>query len=217
MKESFLIDLKNIFINPISITHSNDKKKLVLYIFYFQAIAIAINILAFSITKLLDIHSNSKITDFTFLNIVLVAPIIEEFMFRAILKKKLLNYCLFLVANLYFFRSFLDNIYITIFLILALLFSLFILFKKKYFNSNYNNSQLIILVYVTSFSFGIAHMVNYDASTSIVLFLIVMSITKIISGFLLSMFRIKFGLLYSILFHCFNNSLSFLIIIIAQK
>lgn len=210
MIKSYFIDLKYIFTNPIFIKVSNDKKEMFLYFIYFQIIILLINVSSYGICEILGVNSDSNISEITFFNVVLLAPIIEECMFRAILKKRIINYFVFFISGIYFLRYELnENIYIMSILIIAFAFLLFFLNKTSFFDHNYSNEQLLFVVYISSLSFGIAHVGNYTLSTKIILFLIIMSLSKIISGFLRAMFRIKFGLFPSIILHVFTNLVGF--------
>lgn len=210
MIERFFNSLKYIFTNPLFIKVSNDKKEMFLYFIYFQIIIFLINIFAFGVCELFDVNPNSNITEITFFNVVVLAPVIEECMFRAILKKKFINYFLFIIASVYFFRFQLnENIYIISAIIIVFTLLLLLLNKNNFFDNNYTNLQLLFVVYISSISFGIAHVGNYTFSTKIILFLIIMSLSKIISGFLRAMFRLKFGFFYSIILHIFTNLVGF--------
>lgn len=213
MKNNYLIDLKKIFISPDSLLLSNDKKIIIKYLVFTQITITIIQAILFGICHRLNIFEEHKAMTVTFLKIVIIGPIIEELIFRSILVKSRLNIVLCVGALLYFFR---DSVIhpAGIILIIIVVFTITILRNRKLFiKKSYDKRQLLILTYIASFMFGLGHLINYNISLIAIPYLFVVFLTKSISGFLFSMFRLKFGLGYSILAHLLTNFLLYLIYI----
>lgn len=216
MKNSFIIDLNKIFTNPTLLSRNKEKYSIVKYFILIQLILLILNLVLAAICYGFNISLSSSVVELSFIYIVVFAPIIEEFSFRAMLKKSSLNIALSLGASSSFLISIFFTDFFTIYIISFLIFILIYFYLKKsnylFINQEYNKSQSLLLVYSSSFLFGFAHLLSYifTLETMIPLFFIVI-IPKIISGFLHAMFRLKFGLIHSIFLHFSINLMGYII------
>ena len=140
-----------------------------------------------------DMHRLQKIfkemkPGLIFFSAVIIAPFLEEIMFRLILK----------------FRS---N-----FLILWPLQLLILLQVDNKINllktiRNFWNKFYGWIFYLISIAFGLIHILNFEPSLNIYLLSPVLVAPQIVIGINLGYLRIRFGLIWSILFHAFYNGI----------
>ena len=140
-----------------------------------------------------DMHRLQKIfkemkPDLIFFFAVIIAPFLEEIMFRLVLK----------------FRS---N-----FLILWPLQLLILLQVSNKINllktiRNFWNKFYVWIFYLITIAFGLIHILNFKPSINIYLLAPVLVAPQILIGISLGYLRIRFGLIWSILFHAFYNGI----------
>jgi len=140
-----------------------------------------------------DMHRLQKIfkemkPDLIFFFAVIIAPFLEEIMFRLVLK----------------FRS---N-----FLILWPLQLLILLQVSNKINllktiRNFWNKFYAWIFYLITIAFGLIHILNFKPSINIYLLAPVLVAPQILIGISLGYLRIRFGLIWSILFHAFYNGI----------
>lgn len=219
MKLDFLKDLKNILYNPLLIREPL-KFKVPYYLIYVGLsilITLIVDLFLIFVLKFANVQINFKIKQNDILSIVVIAPLIEEFCFRAVLKKNFKNLLFFLIGILGFVLQFLSvkPIYITawILLLVAIVVILFNTKSHLFYLNPYNKKNLLILVYFSTLFFALAHLIGVNCFSMSFILLVVYIIPKIQVGFLLAILRIKFGLLYSIIFHAFINLIIYLITI----
>ncbi|XDZ53160.1 CPBP family intramembrane metalloprotease [Flavobacterium tructae] len=230
MIKTFFEDFKNIFKSPDLICCDNKSFKFKGFISYFLIIQLfffAISFLTFIIANKykLIIHFDSH--KFFFINVVIIAPLKEELLLRSFLRKSMINIALFLSMLTCFF---LDHTIDDKFIICLVSFSSFPIYhfllrfriKKSYFLKPYSRNQLLVLVYLSSILFGLAHIVNFQfdihqLSIKLFFLLIIVSLPKIFGAFLFAIYRIKFGLLQSFLLHAFTNLLGYYLINLSKK
>lgn len=221
MLKNFLLDIKYVFTNPKTIGEPITNK-VPYYFFYFFAtffVLFLLNAFMLLLKKYFVVQFPSfKFSNLNFLSIIILTPLFEEFCFRAILKKGWIN-IVYLITGMFIVLLNCLNIKLnaTIILIyfsgIILAFyikSTFRCFKFINKSNEYSKNQVLVLVYFMSISFGIIHLINFEIYKGIFNFLIAYVFIKSLSGFLLSMLRLKFGLLYSIIFHSFINFLGFM-------
>ncbi len=154
----------------------------------------------------------------TFISYVFIVPLIEEFVFRSSLSIPKANiYSVLFSIGLIIFSS----IYIENETSKAISIVLIIIVQILYFKSN--NLKLIInncieknyllLIYLTSISFGLIHIFNYDA-LNFQTFLSV--IGRVIAGFYFAFIVTKYDLKSSYMLHGINNIIPFLILLVAK-
>ncbi|WP_170132745.1 CPBP family glutamic-type intramembrane protease [Pedobacter cryoconitis] len=155
----------------------------------------------------------------------LFAPLIEELMFRIWLVYSRTNLSIAigtilaaLSYKLYFYSGLADGSqYIKVGVLTILIgvvmgcFS-FIGLKKidlnlmRVFKSNSRK-----LTIISSFIFGYLHLTNYKITPNLLLFSPIVLANYIIGGLILSFIRVRYGLIYAVLFHAVYNSIFILI------
>ena len=154
-----------------------------------------------------------------FLSYILIIPIVEEIIFRAPLlipRAKIFS----LLISIGFILSFI--IYVQNEKIQLSLISAVGLFEIAYWKSNklkqfindFIERKYLFLVIVSSFSFGLLHLGNYE-SIDFISFISV--IGRIIGGFYLAFIVTKYGLKSSCLMHGINNIIPFIILLGFEK
>ncbi|WP_299684650.1 CPBP family intramembrane glutamic endopeptidase [uncultured Dokdonia sp.] len=144
------------------------------------------------------------------------APIIEEMMFRTLVKPTHSDIILFICSWPVFigFHFLSTKIHwgITLAFSAVLLFTLFYILKHLITENhtqrlrNFLHKHLTIILILVSIIFGLVHINNYVDTFIIDLALIVLIIPRIISGFLMGWVKIKNqGLIWSIGLHFMNN------------
>jgi len=168
--------------------------------------------------NLIDKEDFEKLNWKTVISYVLVVPLIEEIIFRAPLlvpKAKiysiLISSILVITSLIYIENSILNTIFIIIVIIIQLLYNkndIIRLTVNKFISQNY-----LIMIYLTSISFGTLHMTNYeevDAQTFISI------IGRVIGGFYFAFIVTKYTLKSSYLLHAVNNIIPFLILLVVK-
>jgi len=154
-----------------------------------------------------------------FLGYVIVLPIIEEIIFRApLLIPKSKIYSLLISINLIILSVFFiknDLAQLIIIISIALLEILY--WKSKILNELLNDfikRKYFIFVIISSFSFGLLHMWNYE---KIDLISFISVIGRIISGFYFAFIVTKYNLKSSCFLHGINNTIPFIIMLLIGK
>jgi membrane protease YdiL (CAAX protease family) len=140
---------------------------------------------------------------------LLIAPIIEEFIFRSFLNLKsvysfsiiLLMIILLFIANHYF-----DNIFLLLLSILFVVFVfMFLMIKYHKEVMFFFESKYIFIFWTLTGSFAVFHIYNFTYSNTFdyVLVFLVYLFTSTILGFI----RVNYSLLHSILYHFLYNLL----------
>jgi membrane protease YdiL (CAAX protease family) len=148
---------------------------------------------------------------------VIIIPIIEEFSMRGIFViNNKLNIILWTVCLILILFTFISQRWVLLPLILGILaLSLFLFFNFEFrqaFNHFISNYFLLFL-FLTSVVFGFLHLTNYQTlDTHTVLKIL----PRILGGFYLGYIANKYGIMYSILMHCVNNIIPFLMVICYQ-
>ncbi len=199
------------------------KKKLINIFFIFLVSSYALDflmkIIIYSITPI-TVSITIKTTNIKqIFFIIILIPVIEELLFRSILVCKRRNISLFLTALVYilsslFFSNFLSRILLSSLLGLFFYSQKFSLPKLKYIiYVKYHK----VLIFLSIFSFAFLHLFNYEFITSKQLYVIpLLLIPKLYAGVILSFVCIRFGLVYSILFHIIHNGLIFMYIFLLK-
>ncbi len=183
-------------------------------------IAISISLLKsyFYDISLIDKEDFEKLNWKTFLSYVLVVPLIEEIIFRAPLlipKAKiysiLISVILIIASLIYIENETLNGISIILIIIIQILY-----FRSNHLRLIINNcieKNYLLLIYLTSISFGLIHMFNYDA-LNFQTFISV--IGRVIAGFYFAFIVTKYDLKSSYMLHGINNIIPFLILLVAK-
>ena len=138
------------------------------------------------------------------------APIVEEFLFRWHLTKKYIPiyfvcFTLGLIANYFIKSSYLIWPIYIFFLLVALVVQVY--FKRIGIRKRlvFQQQSFVYLFYYSAIIFGLTHLTNIKGLTLSDPAFIIFVISQAFAGLSLGYLRIKYGLLYSILLHCFLN------------
>lgn len=198
-----------------------------LYILFFicvlvlQSIFPYLDLQKYSQDELLEVLQEDKLK--AFLAIVVVAPCVEELMFRTLLKPSYKDIALFLSS----WTFFLINIFITleiawyysyvtfIIIMIVLFYSYLKIIPISYFDKfiNYLDRNQVITLQLTSLFFGFLHIFNYVDSLTINSILFLLIVPRIIAGHMFGKIKIVNNhMIWPILLHAINNGVVFLII-----
>ena len=191
-------------------------------IVFFYLVLIPVGLLSGLIIEVM----NFRETDFDY-NIlkkiiagIILGPFIEEILFRFMLRPKYNNlicfFCFsFVMMIISIVRS--NNNYLLFFATLSLL-SFFLILNKRYVR----NAQRVLIkyfvyiFYLSCLIFGLYHITNYYPITFKLLLIVpVIFLPQIITGTVLGFIRLKFGIIYSMLFHAIINIFPIFLIVIS--
>jgi uncharacterized protein len=182
------------------------------FLLLFYLISIPLGLFVELISQLLnfqDVALNFSAFKLIFAGIIL-APIIEEIQFRLLLKPSYKNFMLFFgfsvcIALIALLKG--RIFFVTVFIVLAFFSILVSLNKRKI-----RRVQVFILknyyyfFYISCILFGIYHIFNYTPFNSkLILIMPILIFPKMILGGFLGYIRIRFGIIYSIVFHSLIN------------
>jgi hypothetical protein len=149
--------------------------------------------------------------------LVIILPIVEEFSMRGLfVVNNKLNIILWTVCLLAVLFSFISRLGVSIpltFGIVALSLFLFFNFEFRQAFNHFISNYFLLFLFLTSVVFGFLHLTNYQTlDTHTVLKIL----PRILGGFYLGYIANKYGIMYSILMHCVNNIIPFLMVICYQ-
>jgi hypothetical protein len=214
MFRNFITDLKYVFVSPDLIINNKSIKSFLSYFLFAFLLVIVINIITIFLHTYLDIAQPENSGGMPFFQVVILWPLLEEMLFRAMLKKNDLNLSLFTgaVLNFIMIKTLNNKILIyclTFLIVIGVYFLLNSRIVKIIKPGQYSRKQLLFLIYFSSFSFGIIHMFNYTLTLNIFYTILLLQFSKILYGFLFSMVRLKFGFFQTVCLHSFINLLGF--------
>lgn len=197
-------------------------KEFMCFLFFFLVSSFFLTIVLYFYLKntALDISLKSTFfSDFdykTFLKIVIIVPVLEEFIFRSILVSNRLSLSAFLFAMLYLMFAYWG---IDVFLNLTI--SLLIVSIQYYTNLRipkmiYNKSFKVI-IYSFSILFAIYHIWNFNITPQVLFLSPLLLFPKFFIGISLSFIRVRFGLMFSIISHSLHNLVPVLIYLSVSK
>ncbi len=197
-----------------------------LYILFFICVAfletvIDLDLKKYSQDHLFKLLEENKLK--AFLAMVVYAPVVEEFMFRTLIKPKTNELLLFLSSWSLFIISILLFIeikwYYSYLLSAGIICGGFIVYKKIIQRTflekiaHILEKYQIITLQITSIIFGFIHIFNYVNSFMIDSILFLLIVPRIIAGHMFGKLKIKNGhIIWAIALHAFNNGIAFLII-----
>ncbi|WP_293311022.1 CPBP family intramembrane glutamic endopeptidase [Pedobacter sp. UBA5917] len=153
----------------------------------------------------------------TLLLVCIIAPVLEEFLFRWHLRKKYLPiyfvcFTLGLISNYFIKSSFLTWPVYLFFIFIALILQVY--FKTMDIRKRlvFQQRSFGYLLYYSAIIFGLIHLNNIKGLTLSDPAFILFVISQGFMGLSLGYLRIKYGLIYSILLHAFYN---FIMVILA--
>lgn len=172
------------------------------------------------ITSISETEFNYK-TGKIFISMIILSPVLEEILFRLILKPKFRNVLIFsiftgvLAISFLLRKSFILGIPFS-FLSIA---GFTILIDKKYFREmqKYFLKHFSTIFYLISIIFGFVHITNYEPfNYKLVIILPILISPLVLAGIMLSFIRMKFGIGYSILMHSMINLIGFLTLLVSK-
>lgn len=150
-----------------------------------------------------------------------VVPILEEFVFRSLIKPNKKSIAVFLSGLvgliLYFFLGASIQPYLLIAILLTTVTLIYILVInkiKKYINDlliKAFHKNYIAILFITSIIFGLLHCFNYASLTEINSAVLLLAFPRIVTGFLYGIFKIRNDLTWSVALHILRNLIVVLI------
>ncbi len=171
-----------------------------------------------SVFKLM-IESQKKIKGYYgFFLVVILAPVVEELIFRLILVPKRRNIAIFtfafsfLIINKTYYLIEIDWLLLMSLAVSGLLsFLVFKLLKRKPEIETVIGKRQKITTIVSVVLFGLLHIANIEnLHWELVLLYPVYALTQMISGYVCSVQRLKLGFIWGLLFHSMINLMAFL-------
>lgn len=198
--------------NPTEIQVSKPEFSVLLLLFigYFLSV-LPIGIANGFICKLGHItHFLKKVNHPTITLIIAIslAPVYEEFLFRALLRFNKKNILLFIstiftMIVVLMYMSKYKPVFVLLIILLCFVF-LYLNFKKI---KLFINAKFKYFFYFSVFAFGLAHLSNFSGNIYIIMIAFPLLIApQLILGLILGFIRMKYGLIYSILFHFLVNT-----------
>lgn len=189
-------------------------RNLIFHVFFFIIFSYSLVGLMFLLISHLGATISTKNVFLPKKNILLLAvvfiPIIEEFLFRSILRKGKYYFYFFLFALVYaILILFKIDFYISIAGSLFLTITSFFLRIKIPYHFIKKNIKLILII--ANGLFAILHLYNFNIPASSILILFLIIFQKFIMSIYLSFICVRYGLVFSILFHSLYNGLPHII------
>ena len=213
---NFLVTPNN---KPINELRTKDKIKdiLILYIQKF-----ILSILAVVLVRILISAENIEISILDFILIgVFVVPLIEEVIFRLPLVFKpfylSISSCfssLIIISKFYFHTGYLnfDNLFFIRLLIAIVIGIVMYLFTRKYtvLIERFWDIYFKWVYYGSIIMFGSLHITNFELTKENLLLLPFLTLPQLIAGIYTGYIRVKYGFIYTLIFHSMNNLISLL-------
>jgi membrane protease YdiL (CAAX protease family) len=212
-------DLKFIFVKPNSINIQNPTrniKNILFYILILYFIQISKTFLVAWVDFVFGSTSHIKSTEsLSFFRMAFIVPIYEELAFRLFLRPKKINFLISFVTILLVLLE--TNLFITDFWFYVFIIILLIVAVKFDCQQGNDVKSNLILIYASSLFFGMLHLFNFDILGNFDIIVMVYIISKIISGFLFSLIRLKFGITTSIILHILINSTGYILMLLSKN
>lgn len=167
----------------------------------------------------LDFLNNYSYLKIFFL-MVIAAPVIEETIFRLNLipsNKNLIIGIIAVLGHISLFYFILEKQQMLSKIILILIFAGYIFIGKlPQLRKNIDRvKQFKILFYFSSIAFGFVHIFNIgELNITALLLFPILTFPQIMMGFIFGYVRMKYGFVYSIAVHAFNNFIPFVLIVL---
>lgn len=220
MKYNVFFDLIKLFAKgEIDYERNYNIKSLVINFFFFFFFSFVLNIISFFFIYILvdELPSLNLDTSLPY-EIIFVAPFTEEIIFRLLLKKNNKNIALWIVFLFLFLLmkfNIVDEKIIYLTFIILFMFIVFFTIKDKTYESinlvSNKRRHTLLLIVTSSFLFGLAHISNLYSLDAGLIFIIIYFFSHFIVGLLLSVIRMKYGILISILYHSALNGIIYLL------
>lgn len=221
MLELLKKDIINLFAFPSKIKYIDFSKNLKQALYYYFAFTILLLIFSIIISCLGHLMQND-VKPFVnktinFYEVVVIAPVLEEILFRLVLRLNKFNLTIFFIWLFIFVlykRFIIDS---NCLLVLSLMSFVFLILKKNKHKLNITQFEfkffpLPVIIYLSCFLFGIMHLSNFGNTEILNITIILYVISKALAGFAFALLRLKFGIISSIIYHIFLNSLAYFLI-----
>lgn len=155
-----------------------------------------------------------------FLSGIILAPVLEEFTFRAPLRINRLSLSLFTTGLTYTVLIFIlsrDYVFFILLIAVSLGFFIYMLYKQLNFKKHYNYKNTNAILVISSLLFGILHLVNITLLSSSKVGVIVYVVSISLVGLMMAYLRLKFNLLVAIAFHSLNNLVPFIFLLFQKN
>lgn len=195
------------------------REMLTLFALYI-AIGFTLGFVIYKITEV--IHLNHQLEDLGATEIwlaILLIPPIEELLFRIWLRVN--RKTLLILSGIFFFLAFLLIPYANYWIMagvvgVGILIAAIALWRKEKYVQNLAARHFGVLFYLSVLIFGLVHIFNYTPLTwQTWLLAPVLVLPQFIAGSMLGFIRVRYGILYSILFHTAINS-SLLVVLLLE-
>ncbi|WP_298320473.1 CPBP family glutamic-type intramembrane protease [uncultured Aquimarina sp.] len=198
-----------------------------LYILFFICVALLqsifpyLDLQKYSQDSIFEILKDNKLK--AFIAMVVFAPVIEELMFRTLLKPKVTGLLLFLSSWTLFIIGLFITLelewYVRYLILIVSIGGIFFIYEqlisKKQLQKlkNFLDNHQLITLQITSIIFGFLHIFNYVDSFMIDSVLFLLIVPRIIAGHMFGKLKIENNhIIWPILLHAINNGVIFLII-----
>lgn len=212
-------DIKDLFLSPNSIEYVGFSKnlRLVFYYYFFFILFLLFSSAFVGILQHLFVNQPHIVLpiNITFLKVAIIAPIMEEILFRLVIRVNKLNlilFVVFLIVSVLYEKYILSTVAYYIFVGVFLLLLLFKKFNYKINNHCEKNNFLPLLTYLSCLFFGLFHLSNFKDTDPIEIVVIAYLFSQILAGFVFVLLRLKFGITTSILLHILINSLAYMMV-----
>lgn len=183
------------------------------YFFWVMPMGAIIGLLS----KVFNITNSLKQMELNFFKVVVIAPLLEESLFRLLLRPKLKNLITYSIISIVFISYlFCTEKYVIAFVLLGIQLSvLILLYKRVEYLRKFYRIYLRRFTYFFYFSvimFGMVHLTNFkypELSIWIVLFSPLLVLPQLFMGSMLGFIRMRWGFFYCILFHATINGIAY--------
>ncbi|WP_321279501.1 type II CAAX prenyl endopeptidase Rce1 family protein [Marinifilum fragile] len=198
-------------------------KYFLLLLFVYFLLTIPLGVIIGLLLKAFNItHAFKNNDNLSFWKVVIVAPLIEECLFRLLLKPRFKNLIAYSIITspfvLYLFRN--GEQTIAIVLVGVLVGVALLIFKRQEYLIKFYRiflKRFSYLFYLSIFVFGFIHLRNFifpELSIWIVLIFPLLVSPQLIIGGILGFIRMKWGFIYCVLFHAMVNGIIYLLRVI---
>ncbi|MCF6222855.1 MAG: CPBP family glutamic-type intramembrane protease [Flavobacteriaceae bacterium] len=129
---------------------------------------------------------------------IIVAPVLEEVLYRLPLRNNKLSFLSFLVGGIYIFAF--DLLFVRMILGIYLMAIIYLIFSRR------ETSKIFVIMSILVFT--ISHIGNYnllEVKSMSLLELLFMFLPQLILGIIVTLFRMKFSFKYALLYHVIYN------------
>ncbi len=200
-------------INPKKLNKSKiDKKEIVICFLFFVISYLIISfffsylISFFAIQINFNSHVKKVLNGNVLFLVMIIAPVSEELLFRAILRPSKINFSLFCFSILFFLFQFLEiSFYLSVIVSIS---SAVIIYLVGININSFIHNNFINIIYISVVIFASLHIFSFKLTYSLLVALPLLMLPKIYLAFALSFSRVKYGLFSCIFLHSIINGMS---------